>query len=182
MSKLVFVTGNDNKAREAAQILGVEIERVKIDLDELQSMDLRVIVEHKARQAYRKLKKPVIVEDVALNIDAWKGFPGPFSKFIAQTMGYDGLATMLAGSKRTATWVVVYGYFDGRQFKTFEGAEKGAIARRPAGSDGWGFDTVFIPVGYKKTVAELGEEVKNKQSARYMALRKLKKFLENNER
>lgn len=178
MKKLVFVTGNDNKAREAAQILGVEIERVKIDLDELQSMDLKVIVEHKAKQAYRKLKKPVIVEDVALNIDAWKGFPGPFSKFIAQTMGYDGLATMLTGSKRTAAWVVVYGYFDGRYFKTFEGVEKGAIAREPAGSDGWGFDTVFIPAGYKKTVAELGEQVKNKQSARYLALRKLKAFLD----
>jgi non-canonical purine NTP pyrophosphatase (RdgB/HAM1 family) len=176
MTKLVFVTGNDNKAREAANILGVEIERIKIDLDELQSMDLKVIVRHKAKQAYQKIKKPVIIEDVSFEIEQWGGFPGPFTKWLAQAVTFNGVPALLKKGNRKALWRAMYGYYDGGEVRFFEGIEYGSVALKPRG-EAWGFDTIFIPRGFSKTVAELGEQAKATSSARYLALRKLKLFM-----
>ena len=64
MQTITFITGNQKKADYLAQYLRLNIEHVKLDLDEIQSLDLREIVEHKVKQAYEKIKKPVIVEDV----------------------------------------------------------------------------------------------------------------------
>jgi len=62
---------------------------MKIDLDELQSLDLRVIVEHKVRQAYEKVGGPVLVEDVSLEFLALGRIPGPFIKFFEQEIGLE---------------------------------------------------------------------------------------------
>ena len=177
MNKLIFVTGNDNKAREAAAVLGVDVKRVKLELEELQSMDLRVIVEHKARQAYAKVGEPLFIEDVALDIEQWKGFPGPLVRWINETIGFDNLPSVLKKGSRAVTWTVMVGYFDGQTLHSFSASEKGSIALAPRGTDGFGFDRIFIPRGHTKTVAELGEAIKNKQSARYLAFKKLRHFL-----
>ena len=66
MIRPVFITGNQNKADYLAKMLGIELEHQKIHLDEIQSTSLEEIVEHKARQAYELIHKPVLVEDVAL--------------------------------------------------------------------------------------------------------------------
>ncbi len=175
MEKLVFVTGNDNKAREATLVLGIEVERVKLDLEELQSMDLRVIIEHKARQAYAQLKRPVMVEDVSFEIKQWNGFPGPFIKWLHERMGYDKLCEVL-GDDRQADWHVMYGYFDGKKFIAAHACVSGRIAEKPR-EGGWGFDVIFIPAGQEKTLGELGAEGKLEFSARAQALRKLKGLL-----
>jgi len=176
MVGVVFVTSNDNKAREASQVLGIDLKRKKLDLDEIQDMNLEKIIEHKARQAYRKLKTPIIVEDVGFYIDAWKGFPGPFIKWIHETMGYEVLPTLLKAN-RNVKWVVTYAYCDAKGFKSFTGIAKGTIAKKQMGSEGWGFDVLFIPDGQTKTIAELGRAMKPKFSARHKALKKLKLYL-----
>ncbi len=56
----------------------------------------------------------------------------------------------------------------------FEGACEGRMDTKPAGGGGFGYDPMFIPVGYEKSFAELGEDVKNKLSHRSKALAKLK--------
>ena len=53
----------------------MEVLHEKIDLDEIQSLDLREIVEHKVRQAYEKIKKPVLVEDTSLRFEALGKLP-----------------------------------------------------------------------------------------------------------
>lgn len=62
----MFITGNQNKADYLSRYLGFHVEHRKIDLDEIQSLNLNEIVEHKVRQAYEKVQGPVIVEDVSL--------------------------------------------------------------------------------------------------------------------
>lgn len=57
MQSITFVTGNQKKAEHLMKYLGLEVLHEKVDLDELQSLDLREIVEHKVRQAYEKIKK-----------------------------------------------------------------------------------------------------------------------------
>jgi len=81
MKKVVFITWNQNKADYLAKYLGFPIEHFKVDLDEIQSLDLREIVEHKVRQAYQKVWVPVIVEDVSLEFEALGRLPGTFIRF-----------------------------------------------------------------------------------------------------
>ena len=177
MKELFFVTGNDHKAREAATVLGVEVKRVKLDLDEIQSVDLRAVVEHKARQAYQKLKQPLIVEDVSFEIKALGGFPATFVRWFFDSMSYEALCGLLR-SERSVNYMVACGYYDGRQFSYFSSAMPGTIAQRPAGKTGFGFDVIFIPRGYSKTMAQLGDAVKLTKGPRIQSLKKLKRFLD----
>ena len=178
MRPITFVTSNPNKAREASAILGLPLGHRALDLHELQSMELRLIVEHKAREAYRTLRRPIIVEDVGLYLDAWDGFPGPFIKWLQDTMTYARLARALPKTNRRAKWIVAYGLYDGTRFRYVEGVARGKMASRPAGlGRGWGFDPWFIPDGHETSYAALGPETKNRISARSRALKKLRRLL-----
>lgn len=70
MQSITFITGNQKKADSLIKFLGLPILHQKIELEELQSLDLKVIVEHKVKQAYEKIGKPVLVEDVSLEFTA----------------------------------------------------------------------------------------------------------------
>lgn len=75
MHLVTFITGNQNKADYLAKYLGFPVAHQKIHLDELQSLSLREIVEHKVKQAYDIIKKPVLVEDVSLEFSALGRLP-----------------------------------------------------------------------------------------------------------
>lgn len=83
-------------------------------MDEIQSHDLKEIVEHKVRQAYEKIGKPVIVEDVALGFETLGGLPGPFIKLFMDEVPFETICSMIDGKTRTATARCVFGYFDGK--------------------------------------------------------------------
>ncbi len=92
MSKLpVFITGNQHKADNMARYLGFPIAHQKIELDEIQSIHLRDVVEHKVRQAYDIVRKPVIVDDVSLEFHA---LGGTFQTAVAKDTTY-----LVAGGK-----------------------------------------------------------------------------------
>src|SRR6476469_8243116 len=94
--KVSFITGNQHKAEYLARLLDVPLDHTKINLDEIQSTDLDEIVIHKVRQAYEIVKRPVLVEDVALGFTALGGLPGPFIKFFAEAdNGLEKLCRML---------------------------------------------------------------------------------------
>src|SRR5262249_20796025 len=97
MTKVTFITGNQGKADYLARYLGHPVDHQKVDVDELQSMDLKVIVEHKVRQAYNIVKSPVLVEDVSLEFKALGGLPGPFIKFFEHSMNYQEICDLLEG-------------------------------------------------------------------------------------
>lgn len=156
--KPVFITGNQNKADYLAKMLGIPLDHVKVDLDEIQSLDLDAIVEHKARQAYEVVGKPVLVEDVALGFKAIGGLPGPFVKFFVDAPdGLEKMCRMLDGfSDRTAYASCTFGYFDGKDVTLIRGGLDGEIAISPRGKNGYGWDKIFIPEGFGgKTRAEL---------------------------
>lgn len=161
MTHPVFITGNQNKADYLAKTLGIELEHQKIDLDEIQSVNPLEVVEHKVRQAYDIIQKPVLVEDVSLVFNALNGLPGPFIKFFVDAEnGLENLCRMLDGfDDRSAYASVVYGYFDGEVLKLIPGRLAGAIAKSPRGDGGYGWDKIFEPEGYAGlTRAELSPE------------------------
>ncbi len=178
MKEILFATGNPNKLSEAREILPVPVVQLDVDLPEIQSLDLQEILTAKLEAAYAACSRPVIVEDVSAELEALGGFPGPFIKFAEKSIGKGALFELLKGhgSKR-AHIIAMVGLHDGSQTRFFSGQIDGTITS-PRGEYGFGFDFVFIPDGYDKTMAELGPEIKNVISHRYLALKGLANFLE----
>lgn len=179
MKNITFITGNQNKADYLAKHLGFPVDHVKLDLDEIQSLDLKEIVEHKVKQAYQKVKGPVLVEDVALEFAAFGRLPGTFIKFFVEEMSFEDICLMLGNKTRKATARCVFGYYDGRDLKLFEGKLEGEIAKKPAGENGFGWDKIFIPAGYSVTRASLNEEDDRKTYMQIKPFAELKNFLLN---
>lgn len=156
--KPIFITGNQNKADYLAKTLGIPLDHQKVELDELQSMSLDTIVEHKVKQAYELVQAPVLVEDVALGFEALGGLPGPFVRyFVDAPDGLECMCRMLDGfENRQARAECVFGYYDGERLELFHGGLDGMIAHSPRGENGYGWDKLFEPEGYEgKTRAEL---------------------------
>lgn len=176
---LVFITGNQNKADFLAKWLGHPIKHHKLDLDELQSLDLRAVVEHKVRQAYGILNKPVLVEDATLTFTAMGRLPGTFIKWFIEELGYDGLIKLAQSlPSQTAVGQVCYALYDGKQLRLFDGEMRGHIAKQARGSGGFGFDPIFVNDGYDITRAEMSEADYAKTSYRTEAMQKLKEYLD----
>lgn len=180
MQEITFITGNQKKADYLAQFLGFPVKHHKLDLDEIQSLDLKKIVEHKVRQAYQIMKSPVIVEDVSLEFEGLKGLPGPFIKFFREKLTSQELCGLVQGESRAATARCVYGFCNGARVELFEGVLTGVIASQPAGGGGFGaagWDDIFIPTGYQKTRAELLPEEYEKTTMLLRPFAQLKAFL-----
>lgn len=157
MNDVTFITGNQSKADYLARFLGLSINHKKIDLDELQSLDLREVVGHKVKQAYAIVGSPVLVEDVSLEFTALGRFPGTFIKFLVDEVPFETICKTLDGLSRDAVARCVFGYYDGKEVEFFEGSLKGTIAQIPSGDNGFGWDKIFIPEGYSITRAEMNE-------------------------
>ena len=177
MNKIVFITGNQKKADYLAKYLGHPIDHLKLDLDEIQSLDLREIVKQKVRQAYKQVKRPVLVEDVALEFLSFGKLPGTFIRWFIEELSLAGLCDLLNNKDRSAMARCVFGYFDGEKEEYFEGGMAGTIATKPAGTGGYGWDPVFIPEGYSVTRAELSKEDDQKTYLKIKPFEKLKQFL-----
>lgn len=173
--KIYFATGNKNKFKEFKDILGFKLNQINVDLDEIQAIDVEKVVEHKTKQAYKIIKKPVITEDTGLYFEEWRGLPGALAKFFDQSIGYKNLCRMLKSNRRAKAQTVI-GYFNGKRYQSFIGEVKGMIAKKPRGKDNFGWDIIFIPDGCNKTYAELTIQEKNRISMRKKALYKFKDF------
>lgn len=153
---VTFITGNQAKADALAAWLGFELAHQKLELDEIQSVDMHEIAEHKARQAYDILQSPVLIEDVGLSFNALSGLPGPFIKWYIENTGLAATAKMLDGfSDKSAVATCIWAYFDGTTLEFIEGLQHGSIAPEPRGSGGWGWDAIFIPDGSSITRSEM---------------------------
>lgn len=179
MNKLYLITGNKNKAKDIQEMLGFPIEVKDLHLIEVQSMDLEVIIRHKAEEAFKKIKKPLIVEDVGLFLDAWNGFPGPFIRYVEDIVGYETLLKMMESEKnRKATVRIAVGYHDGKKVQIFWGDLKGNISRSIYKGKGWGFGPILKVGTSDKTYSELPVHIQHQISHRGKAIRKLKKYLQ----
>jgi XTP/dITP diphosphohydrolase len=171
----LFVTSNPDKAREAAEILGVELHSIALDLPELQSLDPAQVAVAKAaaaREALDNPNSPILVEDSGLVFEAWNGLPGALTKWFLGSVGNEGLLRMLAAEtdrSARAVCAVAVATADGTVC-AFTGVVEGEIPLEPRGKGGFGWDPIFVPKGSSLTYAELGPR-KQKDSHRARALR-----------
>lgn len=176
--EVTFVTGNEHKLSQVEQFLGFPVQHRAVDLDELQSTKLEIIVEHKARQAYEAVGTPVLVEDAELVFTAIAPLPGPFIKWFNE-IGSDKVCRMLDGfGDRSAYARLLYALYDGNDMHLFEGIMYGSIATKPSlGSRGFGFDNLFINDGFTMPRADMSEADYAATSYRNQALDKIRTYL-----
>ena len=180
MDSLTYVTSNPGKAELLRHSLHFPVLHTSMDLLEIQSLDVATIIEYKAREAFRHIRSPVLVEDSSLQFVAWGTLPGPFIKWFLAELGPDGLCRLLDGTpERSALASIHFGLYDGQAFHAFAGASEGSIALTPRGSHGFGWDSIFIPSGYHKTWAEMTEEEAQATSIRTIALTRLEAYLKS---
>lgn len=177
-STLTLITGNANKAREFADILGTDIATVKADLIEVQDLDVAEVVRSKAAAAYELVKSPVLVDDTGLTLHAWGRYPGALVKWIIKEVGAAGLLEMAAAvtdRRTTVTTAIGYATADGVQVVT--GSLEGTLTTEVRGDNGFGYDPIFQPAGEPRTYAEMDPAYKNEISHRRQAIDQLCKVL-----
>lgn len=174
MENITFASTNQNKFLEVQSILStrnISVDFSQIHLVEIQSDSLEEIAREKAKTAFAKVGRQVIVEDDGLFIDSLGGFPGQCSSFVFRTIGNDGILKLLAGSaKRSAYFRSLIAFYNGITLSISDGRVDGRISDRIT-EGGWGYDPIFVPDGTNLTFAELKKN-KNEYSHRKRALEK----------
>lgn len=169
---VLFVSSNKNKFYEAKKILSkdnINLGFFKTSLKEIQANSLKEIAAQKADEAFRRIQKPLIIEDAGLFIESLNGFPGPFSSYVFKTIGNLGILRLVK-TNRKAKFQSVVAYCDNKYgVVLFDAKVEGKISKNPKGK-GWGYDPIFIPQSQNKTYAMLSN--KNELSHRFMALKK----------
>lgn len=189
MRKLIFATNNAHKLGEVQALLGDDFELVTLrecgiteDIPET-AETLEGNALQKARYVYSKTGLDCFADDTGLEVDALGGAPGVHSARYA-TDGHDFAANNrlllknLEGiQERTARFrTVIALILDGVEY-TFEGRVEGVIATEESGSEGFGYDPLFVPSGEIITFAQMSAEAKNAISHRGRAVAELVKFL-----
>ena len=174
-----FVTGSERKFEEVKALLSVPITRVEIDLPEIQSLDPREVMEHKARAAEAHAKGEYIIEDTSLFLDCLDGtLPGPLIKWFLQSIGAKGIAELVEKMGiNGAEGVTLFAHAaeDGA-VTYFEGRVRGTIVP-PRGDKDYGWGPIFVPDGATKTFGEMERPEKALISMRGIAARKLDMYL-----
>ena len=190
--KLVFATNNAHKLEEVAAILGDQVELLSLndigcqtDIPETaETLEGNALL--KSSYIYKNYHLDCFADDTGLEVEALNGAPGVYSARYAGGEGHDAQANMLKllheldgkenrkAQFRTAISLIL----DGKEY-FFEGVIKGEIIKEKRGDSGFGYDPVFMPEGYDRTFAELGNDIKNQISHRALALQKLCEFLQS---
>ena len=188
--KIVFATNNKHKLEEIKDILGKDFEIVSLaeigcheDIPET-GLTLEENARQKSTYIVEHYNHDCFADDTGLEVDALKGEPGVHSARYAEGTDHDSEANMrkllskMANVKdRTARFRTVISLIINGVEHQFEGRVEGRIATEKHGTEGFGYDPIFIPEGYDKSFAELGEEVKNQISHRARAVKKLAEYL-----
>lgn len=189
METIVFATANKHKVREVKQLLGSQYEILSLkdigceeDIPETQDT-IAGNAQQKARYLKAHYGRDCFAEDTGLEIDALDGAPGVYTARYAgpQRDPQDNMQLVLEQladtNERSARFrTVIALILDGKEY-LFEGVAEGNIAEQQSGTEGFGYDPVFIPEGYDQTFAELDSAEKNAISHRGKAVEKLAQFL-----
>ncbi|MCC7450009.1 MAG: TIR domain-containing protein [Anaerolineae bacterium] len=179
VSDLFFATVSANKKAQYESILGAKLQTVPIQLDDIQHVDPGEVAVHKVRQAYQILKKPVFIDQSALSVRAWGGLPGGMTAAFIVPAGLSTLCRMMHPFEdKYAEAISVIAFTDGHLIRKFVGMLPGTITERPS-EGGWSWNSIFVPDGFNKTLAEMTEEEYLSISSRRRATIEFMRFLQS---
>ena len=192
---IVLATANQNEVIELTNLLPQDIELkslkeigITTEIPETGST-LRENAFLKASFVKNHLKKqnlnyPVLSDDSGLEVEALGNEPGVNSAIYAGTPKDDQannqklLNELKMVTKRQATFKTVICYIDA-EVHYFEGHVNGTISYEARGQNGFGYDPLFIPQGYRSTFAELSQEIKNSLSHRAQAIKAFLSYIKS---
>ncbi len=190
--EIVFATNNKHKLIEVQHLVDSRFKLLSLkDISQERDIpeDFMTLEENalfKARYIFQRIDFPVFADDTGLEIDTLNGKPGVFSARYAGKEKDDEanmdkvLDELKNADNRSARFrtVIAFIWDDGKE-ELFEGIIKGKIGMRKAGKQGFGYDPLFIPQGYKLAFAQMPLDLKNTISHRYQAFNKFTAFLNN---
>lgn len=190
--KLIFATGNQHKLMEVKKIIPSHIELLSLkDIDFTEDIEetgntLEENALLKAKTIYNKTGIACMADDSGLLVDALNGEPGVYSARYAGPEKNDEnntqklLKELHASSDRSAHFKTVIALVVPGKEILFDGKIEGQIITEKRGTNGFGYDPVFVPNGYQQTFAELSLDEKSKISHRALAVKKLIEYLSTN--
>lgn len=180
--KLLFASANPNKAREYQDLLST----VKVTIQDAAQYDPDAVEETgltfaenailKATAISQKARKNAFADDGGLVIPDFPEMAGLYSARFAKKHGgfpkvFKHMWSVIGAGPVPAFFECTIAYHDYKTdiTRTFSGKIDGQIAFPPKGTEGFGYDSIFIPVGYVDTFAELGPDIKMRISHRARA-------------
>lgn len=187
--RIVLATRNDHKVREILRICAdwpvewlTDLEIPSVEETGSTYLENALL---KAQAVAKARGEPALADDSGIEVDALGGAPGPRSARYAGESATDEQnlrALMRAtagvpGTGRTARYraVAALAWPDGREVHA-EGVCEGMLESRPRGTGGFGYDPIFVPMGWDRTMAEISAEEKDRISHRGGALRALREL------
>lgn len=191
MKKLIFATGNKGKLKEVKEIFrDTEYEIISLyDLGNVPEIiedgdtyEANALI--KAKAIYEIHKLPVIADDSGLSVEQLNGEPGVYSaRYAGENCTYDDNNRKLVGVLKSyptphkAKFVCSSVFYDGENIERAFGELHGQIITKLKGSNGFGYDPIFVPDGSSRTLAEFTSEEKNEISHRAKSFNALKNLL-----
>ncbi|TAE79258.1 MAG: RdgB/HAM1 family non-canonical purine NTP pyrophosphatase [Bacteroidetes bacterium] len=190
--RLVFATHNTHKAIEVQKMVPDAFEIITLTdlniLDEIpetgQTLQANALI--KARFIHQKLGYNCFADDTGLEVEALNGEPGVYSaRYAGIAKNNEANITKLLNNlstkeNRRARFVTCICLFWLDEMFVFEGELKGTIIHEKIGTNGFGYDPVFVPDGYDITLAQMDLMTKNLISHRGKAFKKMAEFLLEN--
>jgi len=186
---LVFASNNEHKIKEINSLLGNSFKLLSLhDINILEDIPekephLEGNALSKARFVFNATGRDVFADDTGLEIEALNGMPGVHSARFAgenkdSSANIEKVFSLLGNTQnRKARFRTVIALILDKKEYLFEGIVKGTIIHDKRGSEGFGYDPIFIPDGKTQTFAEMDLSEKNKVSHRARAFEKLRDFL-----
>ena len=180
---LYFVTENKGKFEMIQAVLqqyGAGLEQKAIELDEPESDNLKEVALSKARQAFEKIRQPLIVEDTGFFLEAYKGFPGQHSKWVFHKIGFEGFFKLLSGKTRKACFHTVICFIESKEnYRFFEGKWQGKVSNKVAkkAAPALPYSRFFIAEGERVPAVEMPFDERINKSQRGIAAHALGKWL-----
>tara|TARA_B100000965_G_scaffold205680_1_gene171755 strand:- start:159 stop:740 length:582 start_codon:yes stop_codon:yes gene_type:complete len=186
---IVFVTNNMNKLSEIRSLISsnynlMSLEEINFN-DEIKETEstLEGNALLKARHIFSKYKLNCFADDTGLEVDFLDGAPGVYSARYAgpNCLAKDNIEKVLnelkdANNRKAKFITVIALIIEGEEF-VFKGECRGVLIKKPIGSDGFGYDPIFLPNGSNLTFAQMDKDEKGKISHRGLAVKKLLAFL-----
>ena len=161
--KVILVTGNKAKlinTRNKLKPFDIEVDNVKMDTIEIQADTIEEIAAYSAKYAANKLNCGVIKIDSGLFVDALKGFPGPYTHYVEDTINNELFLKLMEGeTNRRAEFREAVAYCEPNQEPVvFSSVTNGTIALEESGTYGWSWDFLFIPEGKNVTLGHFDDD------------------------
>lgn len=198
--QLYFVTGNKGKFEEVKNLIEkltdwkIELLQISLDIPELDSQDLIAISQDKAKKAFKKLKKPLIVDDSGIYFDEYNDFPGPLAKRVFKGLWFKWLERLLKDAdNKNWKFVTVVSYIDEDisepisfvwqldwvyDFSLIKIASEEQLQKYAS----LPYKYIFKPEGFDKFYSQLTPEESQQVSQRAKAIKKFVEWWNNNNR